>query len=137
MVEEHVLPHLLFRDQQQLEETKDELVQYKGDQSQITKHLTDWLNQFDSIEMWADVSHYDWVFFCELFGGTLHLPEKLSHRCMDLATMLRVKGYDASVSRPSLLTDDEMPPHFRGHNALSDAELGMAVLKKILGRKKQ
>src|ERR1035437_7527342 len=41
----------------------------KGDRITIKESLQRWLGQFEGVEIWADVLAYDWVLFCELFGG--------------------------------------------------------------------
>lgn len=122
-LEKNVFPHLLFRDCHTLVKREGELIQYKDNRVQITQYITSWLGQFNSIEMWADVPHYDWVFFCELFGGTLHLPDNMSYMCMDLATMFRVKGYAAEYNRLKFLNENGISMPGQQHNALYDAEV--------------
>lgn len=131
-MQQNVVSELEFKSEERIFLEKGNSIRCKDDTENIAKHVLDWLSAFKSVEMWADVGHYDWVFFCELFGGTLHLPKNMSYMCMDLATLLRVKGYDTSISRITLLNKEEMPGNFHAHNALSDAKLGMAILKKLL-----
>jgi hypothetical protein len=103
-----------------------------GSSLDIRRALEEWLGQFDGIlQVWGDVPHYDWVLFCELFGGALHIPANVHYICRDLATLLSLKGYDADMDRSALLDSVEMPADFKRHHALSDAETGMRVLKKL------
>ncbi len=104
----------------------------KGNQKEVATAVKNWLNQFESIQMWADVPHYDWVLFCELFGGALHIPKQIHYMCMDLSTLLFAKGYDINKNRTELLYQDNIPEHYSLHNALSDAQVGMLLLKKLL-----
>ncbi len=106
--------------------------QLKGNKAQIVRALTEWLAQFDAIQMWADVSHYDWVFFCELFGGALHIPQQIHYMCLDLATLILSKGFDIDKKRVELLAEYGISPKFSLHNALSDAQIGMQLLKILL-----
>ncbi len=104
----------------------------KGNKKDIVTALKIWLNQFENIQMWADVAHYDWVFFCELFGGALHIPKQIHYMCMDLATLLLAKGYDIDKERIELLYEQGSSANISLHNALSDAKVGMQLLNKLL-----
>jgi hypothetical protein len=77
-----------------------------------------WLGQFDTIEMWGDCLAYDWVLFCELFGGGVGcLPSNVYYIPFDLCTLMRAKGIDPDVSRAEFAGMDSA----RAHNALNDA----------------
>ncbi|PID93464.1 MAG: hypothetical protein CSA95_07845 [Bacteroidetes bacterium] len=106
----------------------------KGGKKEIVAALKEWLDQFEEIQIWADVPHYDWVLFCELFGGALHIPQHIHYMCMDLATLLLAKGYNHNETRINLISNKEHPKHYKIHNALSDATLGMTILKKLLNK---
>ncbi len=116
----------------------------RGSRSEVTSALKIWLNQFGTrkddggniiphIRIWADVPHYDWVFFCELFGGARKIPSQIHYMAMDLATLLLCKGVEPDTPRSQLLSQDELPEGVQ-HNALFDARVGMRVLKKYLER---
>lgn len=107
-------------------------VKCKSDRQGVVEQLTKWLQQFDDIQMWADVPHYDWVLFCELFGGSMHLPSNVHYMCLDLATLLLANGIDYRTERISLLEENEIPETYRIHNALSDAELALVLLNKYI-----
>lgn len=102
----------------------------------IAHAIRSWLKQFgeekNSIQIWADVSHYDWVLFCDIFGGALNIPQQIHYMCMDLATLLYAKGYDFNIRRTDLLSKTEIPDDYNIHNALSDAQIGMVILKKLI-----
>ncbi len=116
----------------------------RGNRSEITSALRNWLNQFGirkddggniipHIRIWADVPHYDWVLFCELFGGARKIPPQIHYMVMDLATLLFCKGIKPDTPRIELLPHNELPEGVQ-HNALFDARVGMRVLKKYLER---
>lgn len=134
-VQTNVIEHFEMNDVEASIRVDGNEVKYKCGTKEVLEYLIKWLDQFDNIQMWADVPHYDWVLFCELFDGSMNLPENLHFICLDLATLLTVKGYNPDVSRISLLCEDEIPKNYKIHNALSDAEVGMIILKKINGNK--
>lgn len=127
-VKSSVIPYLNFsRNDKNLQDYR-----IKGNAQEIQLALTEWLDQFKTIQIWADVPHYDWVLFCNLFGGALQIPKNIHYMCMDLATLIFSKGIDINTSRIELLTEEEIPKDYIVHNALSDAEVGMLILQKLL-----
>lgn len=127
-VKSNVLPYLNFSgNDKNLQDYR-----IKGNAQEIQLALTEWISQFKAIQIWADVPHYDWVFFCDLFGGALQIPKNIHYMCMDLATLILSKRIDVNTSRIELLAEDEKPKNYMKHNALSDAEVGMLILQKLL-----
>lgn len=83
--------------------------------------LTRWLEQFGPVEMWGDCLAYDWMLFCEIFGGALSLPANVSYIPFDLATKFKEYGIDPDVDRIEFAG---MPEAGRSkHNALFDAKV--------------
>jgi hypothetical protein len=109
-----------------------------GTRSQVTAGLRTWLGQFSPtgnsesfLQIWADVPHYDWVLFCELFGGALHVPKSIHYMPMDIATMLFAKGLDIDLERSKI---SDSPATLVGlclHSALYDAHVIKNIFKKI------
>lgn len=100
----------------------------KGGRKSMTKRLRKWLEQFDRVDICGDVSAYDWVLFCELFGGSLGLPSNVYYIPLDFATMLHAHGIDPDVDRVEFAGASERIEVIRGmlgtgvnHNALIDA----------------
>jgi hypothetical protein len=91
-------------------------------------HLGKWLSQFETVEIWADVLAYDWMWFCELFGGAFCIPKNVYYIPFDLATAIamRLRGVDPDISRVEFSGINN-----NTHNALDDAIVGMACLKKL------
>lgn len=97
----------------------------------ILFHLERWLISFgEPIEMWGDVLAYDWVLFCELFGGAFGIPDCIYYVPFDVSTLMKVKGIDPDINREvfvgnvSILTAK--------HNALHDAKVTKACYEKLM-----
>lgn len=72
---------------------------FVGDTTFIRRHLESWLSQFDSAEMWSDCLSYDWVLFCNLFGGAFNIPKNIYYIPFDICTLFKLKGIDPDISR--------------------------------------
>lgn len=129
-VQTNVIDHFEMNSSETDARVEGNTVMYKSDRQGIVEHLIKWLQQFNNIQMWADAPHYDWVLFCELFGGSMHLPGNVHYMCLDLATLLIANGVDYRTERISLVEENEIPDNYIVHNALSDAELTMVLLNK-------
>ncbi|MCI0663404.1 MAG: 3'-5' exoribonuclease [Acidobacteria bacterium] len=101
-----------------------------GDTALVRESLSLWLDSFDKVEIWADCLAYDWVLFCELFGGAFCIPERIFYMPFDLVTLLKLKGLDPDLDRESFagLRSDNQQNH--RHNALFDARLLKACYHK-------
>lgn len=80
------------------------------------------------LEMWSDCLAYDWVLFCNLFGGPFGIPENVYYIPFDLATLFKLKGIDPDISR------EEYAGMTGGnkHNALHDALMIKACYEKVM-----
>ncbi|HLO54801.1 MAG TPA: 3'-5' exoribonuclease [Saprospiraceae bacterium] len=114
-----------------------ERVTMKGNKSQIKKSLKIWLMQFGMIEIWADVLAYDWVLFCNLFGGAFKIPENIFYAPFDIATLFRSKDlivpngkYSGDISR---FTYAGVRIDGKQHNALEDAMVCKICYEKLMG----
>jgi len=139
---ENVIAKLFLNDTNQ--SRKLNKMRIKGNRSEIKSALLIWLEQFEkktnqkgkiipSLQIWADVPHYDWVLFCELFGGARNIPKQIHFKALDLSTLMFAKGLDINKPLMDFMDKNEkLPDDYRLHNALSDAQLGMKILKKLL-----
>lgn len=94
-----------------------------------TDLLKSWLRRFDTIEMWSDCLAYDWVLFCELFGGGAEcLPRNVYYIPFDLCTLFKVKGIDPDIHRETFAGIDGG----KKHNALHDAVVIRACYQKAM-----
>jgi hypothetical protein len=97
-----------------------------GDSAQVTAELRPWLAQWDAIEVWGDCLAYDWVLFCELFGGARSIPGHIGYIPLDLATLFKLKGLDPDTDRASFAGISGADQG--RHNALWDARVQVACL---------
>lgn len=88
--------------------------------------IEEWLSHFEEVEIWGDVLAYDWVLFCQLWGGVERLPSNVSHIPMDFATALQVAGLDPSLDRSALAKIRAVK-----HNALWDARVLRECYRKV------
>jgi hypothetical protein len=124
----NVFPNLQFIDIHSLTPKLDlEHHAMKSTRQIVTTTLSEWLAQFESVEMWADYPAYDWVLFCDLFGGSLNLSKHISNNPFDVATLLKVAGINPDVNRAEFVEFSTV----KKHNALEDAKLAKACYKKL------
>jgi hypothetical protein len=98
--QKHIVPHLELSERQLA--ALPEGIYLKADEAAVVSALRKYLATFEKVIMWADVPAYDWVLFCELFGGALSLPDNIHYIVRDLATLLEAKGYDVDTDRFAL-----------------------------------
>jgi hypothetical protein len=99
-------------------------------QRYVAIHLAEWLAAYETVEMWGDCLAYDWVLFCELFGGAFGIPKNVHYIPRDLSTLLEANGVDPDVDRwqfSGLTTESR-------HNALVDAIAIRACHHKLSNR---
>jgi DNA polymerase III epsilon subunit-like protein len=93
------------------------------------KHfLTEWLEQFDSVEMWSDCLAYDWVLFCDIFGHAFNIPKNIYYIPFDISTLFKMKGIDPNISRFDFVN---MSSNLN-HNALEDAKVIKMCYDKMI-----
>ena len=95
----------------------------KGNKLKVKNALTEWFAQFDEVEMWSDCLAYDWVLFCQLFGGAFNIPSNIYYIPFDIATLFKVKGIDPDIRRETFAFHGYEPENARKHNALWDAQV--------------
>ncbi|MEM9008289.1 MAG: 3'-5' exoribonuclease [Cyanobacteria bacterium P01_F01_bin.86] len=128
---ENVVPYLQFREANTvMPELNLEHHKMKANRSAVAKVLAAWLAQFESVEMWADYPAYDWVLFCDLFGGSFRLPQGIGYNPFDVATLLKIAGIDPHVDRKVFAGLSGM----NLHNALDDAKLAKKCYEKAIAR---
>lgn len=102
----------------------------RGNAAQLRDAIEAWLPD-EPIEIWGDVPAYDWMLFCELFGGALHLPSQVHYQVFDLATLLRIIGHDPDRNRRKWfqILGGNLPVELPSHHALADALIGQYILR--------
>jgi len=129
--QENIVPYLPLTDLQ-LEQLSDTGTYLVADKNKITEALLTWLEIYDQVEIWADVPAYDWVLFCELFGGARQLPKKIHYIVRDLATCLVLNGMDPDTDRFKFAYEGKTPLGLIRHNALGDAINTKDCYKKLI-----
>jgi hypothetical protein len=133
-LKENVLSKLWLTNNQDFA-TTEKGAYLKGNRATIKQALQKWFSQFEGVEIWADVLAYDWVLFCELFGGALKIPGNIFYAPFDLATLFYLKGhiepkgqYEKDISRYQFAGSDETVRH----QALEDARVEKVCWEKLM-----
>lgn len=137
-ITDNVLTHLYLDDSNQSFNLSNMYI--RGSKSEVKSAIILWLEQFgitknekgeiqQSLYFWADVPHYDWVLFCELFDGARNIPKQIHYMCLDLATLLYARGKDYKNTRDQILENNNLLNGNTQHNALSDARLCKMVFE--------
>lgn len=111
----------------------------QGNAIAVSHALHEWLKRFGEkkgcIHIWADVLAWDWVLFCELFGGarSQSMPKQVFWAPLDLSTLLSTKGIGPDVAREELGTVDLVVPKLKlaKHHALYDAWLEKVIFERL------
>ena len=93
-------------------------IEMQGDTKDLRKELTEWLAQWDEVEIWSDCLAYDWVLFNEIYGHAFNIPENVYYIPFDICTLFKMKGIDPDISREEY---SGMVEGVEKHNSLWDA----------------
>ncbi len=134
-VKENVIVHL-FLDGTSQSGGKQGQMHIKGDTRVVKSALEAWLSRFgpekDAIQVWGDCPPWDWVLFCELFGGAFGIPENIHCMPMDLATLFHMKTGSADTGRVSFAGEGIKDLGLEQHNALYDVHLIKSCYAKLV-----
>lgn len=104
-----------------------------GDRAFVRERLESWLGRFARIEFWADCPAWDWVLFCQLFGGARHLPGHIFYLPQDLATLFQCRGWCPDTPRAAFAGLVPGGDTGQPHNALWDARVLRACHARLTG----
>jgi hypothetical protein len=82
--------------------------------------------------MWGDYISYDWVLFCQIFGGALNIPKNVYYIPFDLSTLFKIKGIDSDINREKFANYEDYKFEMPKHNALRDARIIKMCYEKIM-----
>lgn len=99
-----------------------------GATPELKNELTEWLSQFQEVEMWSDCLSYDWVLFNRIFGHAFSIPNNVYYIPFDICTMFKVLGIDPDINREEF---SEYKGETKKHNALHDAIVIKACFDKM------
>lgn len=108
---------------------KDKNYYIKGNTNKIKKYLSEWLLQFNDIEIWSDCLSYDWMLFNQLWGHAFNIPKNIYYIPFDISTAFKLKGIDPDINRETF--SDLQSSKSQKHNALWDAKVIKACYKKL------
>jgi hypothetical protein len=94
--------------------------EFRCNSQELKVQLTKWLSQFESVEMWSDCLAYDWVLFCNIFGGAFELPKNVYYIPFDICSLFKVYDIDPDISREKFTQSTIIE---NKHNSLYDAEI--------------
>jgi hypothetical protein len=127
---ENVLAHLRFPYDERQSTPRLDLSHHamKASRVLVARALAEWLAQWERVEVWGDCLAYDWVLFCDLFGGALKIPANVYYIPFDIGTLFHAKGIDPDVSRMEFsgYTGKGAP-----HNALIDATVLWLCMRRL------
>lgn len=99
-----------------------------GDKIHLKEMLSDWLKQFDKVEIWSDCLAYDWVLFNQIFGHAFKIPKNVYYIPFDICTLFKIKGIDPNISREEFANINSTK---NKHNALHDADIIKECYNKL------
>ena len=100
---------------------------------QLKLDLEAWLQGFgEEIIMWGDCLPYDWMLFCQLWGGALNVPSYINYIPRDICTLFEAHGIDPDIDRLEFVGLSDKRPL---HNAFYDATLIRHCYSKIQSEK--
>lgn len=118
-VRDNVLNHLTGKNVIKHSELKDKLVR--------------WLEPYEEVEVWSDCLAYDWVLFCQIWGGAKHIPPKVSYIPFDICTLMLTKSVDPDVDRETFVGAEKYRKA-RKHNAMHDARVIRDCYVKLMSK---
>lgn len=107
-------------------------IEVKSNTPQIVKYLGQWLREQrtspEKYYVWGDCIAYDWVLFCQLFGGAQKIPSCIYYIPFDICTLFETVGANPDTHRESFAN---MQASKQKHNALWDARVIKACYEKL------
>jgi len=109
-------------------------LEMRGNSDEVANSLTEWLSQFESIEIWGDCLAYDWVLFNQLFGHAFNIPKNVHYIPFDICTLFKVHGIDPDINREEFAAGwlDNSRGRPQKHNALWDAKVIEACHRHLI-----
>jgi hypothetical protein len=97
------------------------------DKEALVKAIEGFIEPYESVEIWSDCLAYDWVLFCQLFGGAFGIPKKIYYIPFDICTLFKLKGIDPDINREKFSSIKGQK-----HNALHDAQVIKGCYEKLI-----
>ena len=135
-LKENVITKLKLKDkdilvrENKLEDGTFEKTEVLTNMKDLKMHLTNWLSQFEDVEIWSDCLSYDWVLFNEIFGGAMEIPKHVNYIPLDICTQFKVANIDPDISREEFAETNSIEAE--KHNSLWDAKVIKLCHEKLL-----
>ncbi len=132
---ENVAAHLLYSGTLQVCGFPNE-VQIRNNLQHIKANLGFWFKVLlarhhkEEVELWSDCLAYDWVLFCELWGGALKIPDEIYYIPFDICTLFWQLSIDPDISREKFAGLEAL--NVNKHNALWDAQVIRVCFHKLI-----
>ena len=118
----------------------------KGDKYEVKTAMKIWLDIIlrnkpagSKILVVGDVMHYDWVLFCEIFGGAFDIPSTILNYPIDASVLFHFVEGDMEKERykyvEAELTEQEIG-EYKKHHALYDAIILKKCYSKLINKAK-
>ncbi len=106
---------------------------YCGTKRRIASELRRWFSEFgEPVQLISDVCAYDWILFCDIFGGAFEIPENVSPAPVDINQMIAAYLKCTPAEAFDVNREDfAESPDGKKHNALWDAMTIKAIWSKI------
>jgi hypothetical protein len=137
-----VLNNLLFPNHNVIEFRKYTSVKnttIKGNSRTILDYLIHHLSTYDSVEIISDCLAWDWVLFCDLFGGAFDIPKNVYYIPLDICGLFQFNGIDPDINRVEFsggiepFTINQIPfDSSKNHNSLYDALIIKKCYEKLM-----
>lgn len=108
-----------------------------GGKADIRHEISEWLKQFDSVQLISDVCHYDMVLLIDIFGTAFDLPKNVSAVCHDISQDI-ARHYGISDREAFDKSREDIVAELCGgfiagdkHNSLYDAEIIKAIYEEV------
>ena len=130
-LQENVIDNLIYHDSAPRSYTDGAHTGRVGDRSYVAQQLEQWFKSLNAnrFEMWSDCLAYDWVLFCQLWGGALNVPKWIYYIPFDLSTLFKIYDVDPDISREDF--SGWVAKDKNKHNALWDAKVIKACYEKF------
>lgn len=112
----------------------------RGNTETVKNELIKWLELFnENFEIWSDCLAYDWVLFCNIFGGAQNLPQYIYYIPFDICTLFKIKEIDPDINREEFSDNvvlnsysTECDIEVVKHNSLYDAKVIKVCYDKLI-----
>ena len=132
-IQENVINNLKFKNEYRPHNNYDsEHLECVGYTYHIKRWLSEWLSQYESVELVSDCCHYDMVLFINIFGGAFDIPNNVCPACHDINQDI-ARYFNISEREAFDKSREEMADVIEGdkHNALYDAMVIKNIYEKV------